>query len=203
MKASLCIKSGSPEVIKVSEVQKPIPKSDEILIKIYASTVTSGDVKLRKIPRFILLPIGILFGFKAMKITGVEFAGVVEEIGENVNHFKIGDKVFGTTTGLAFGGNAEYVCIPEKRKNGVMTKMPVNISFSEAASIPVGAMTALHILKKANITEGNKVLIYGASGSVGTFAIQIAKYFGANVTAVCSSKNLDVVKSIGADTAIE
>jgi NADPH:quinone reductase-like Zn-dependent oxidoreductase len=203
MLAALCSKSGLPGVIKISNVEKPVPKPNEILVKVFASSVTRGDVKLRKIPRSVLIPLGLLFGFKAMKITGVEFAGEVEEIGNRVIHFNKGDKVFGTTTGLKFGGNAEYVCVPEKRKSGVILKIPDNISYPEAAVIPVGCMTALHFLRKGKIEKSNKVLIYGASGSVGSYAVQIAKYFGAEVTGVCSTNNLELVKSIGADKVID
>ena len=203
MKAIVCTKSGSPEVLQLKEIPKPSPKDNEILVKICASSVTIGDVRLRKISRLILFPIGLLFGFKAMKITGVEFAGVVEEFGKSVTRFKKGDKVFGTTTGLKFGGNAEYVCIPEKWKHGVVHLKPGNLSFAESAVVPVGGMTALHILKKANIEKNQKALIYGASGSVGTYAVQIAKYFGAEVTGICSANNLKLVKSIGADKVID
>lgn len=203
MKAIVCKKSGSPEVLKFAELERPIPKQNEVLIKVIASSVTRGDVNLRKISRSILIPLGFLFGFKPMKITGVEFAGIVEAIGSDVKLFNKGDNVYGTTTGLQFGGNAEYVCIPEKSKKGVVVKKPPKISFLNAAVIPVGGMTALHILRKANIQNGQKVLIYGASGSVGTYAVQIAKHFGAEVTAVCGSTNVDMVKSIGADEVID
>ena len=203
MKAIWCSKSGSLEILKLIDIEKPIPKLNEILVKVHASSVTRGDVSLRKIPRFILAPIGFLFGFKAMKITGVEFSGEVEEIGKDVKQFKIGDKIFGTTTGLVFGGNAEYVCVPEKSKIGVTVKKPENISFKDAAVIPVGAMTSFHILKKANIQKDFKILVYGASGSVGTYAVQLAKYFGGEVTGVCSTNNLELVRSIGADKVID
>lgn len=203
MKAIVCTKSGSPEVLNLVELERPIPKQNEILVKVKASSVTSGDVKLRKIPRFILIPLGFLFGFKPMKITGVEFAGVVDAIGSDVKRFNKGDNVYGTTTGLEYGGNAEYVCVPEKSKKSVIVKKPDSISFLEAAVIPVGGMTALHILSKACINPEHKILIYGASGSVGIYAVQLAKYFGANVTAVCSTNNIDMVKSIGADKAID
>lgn len=203
MKAIWCEKSGSPEVLKLIDTEKPIPKSNEILVRVHATSVTRGDVNLRKIPRFVIVPLGLLMGFKAMKITGVEFAGEVEEIGKDVKQFKTGDKVYGTTTGLAFGGNAEYVCVPEKSKTGVTVKMPQNISFKNSAVIPVGAMTAHHILKKVNIQKDSKVLVYGASGSVGTYAVQLAKYFGAEVTGVCSTNNLELVRSIGADKVID
>jgi NADPH:quinone reductase-like Zn-dependent oxidoreductase len=203
MKAIICTKSGSPEVLKLVELEKPLPQPNEILVKVKASTVTSGDVKLRTMSRWILIPLGVLFGFKPMKVTGVEFAGVVEDVGSEVKQFQTGDQVFGTTTGLEFGGNAEYVCVPEKSKKGVIVKKPKNISFIDAAVIPVGGMTALHILRKVNIQNGQKILIYGASGSVGTYAVQLAKYFGADVTAVCSSSNLEMVKSLDADNVID
>ena len=203
MKAIVWTKYGSPDVLQLKEVEKPVPDDDEILVKIYASTVTRGDVIIRKIPRLILVPMGILFGFKAKKITGHEFSGEVELVGKNVELFKKGDQVFGTTTGLSSGGNAEYVCIPEKWKMGMVTIKPSNISFEEAAAVPIGGMTALQILRKGKIKEGQSVLIYGASGSVGTYAVQLAKYFGAEVIGVCSTHNLELVKSLGADMVID
>jgi NADPH:quinone reductase-like Zn-dependent oxidoreductase len=203
MKAILYTGSGSPEVLKFTDTEIPIPKENEILVKVKASSVTSGDVKLRKLPRFILIPVGFLFGFKPMKTPGVEFAGTTEVTGKGVKDFKKGDQVYGTTTGLQYGGNAEYVCVPEKPKKGVVIKKPENISNHQAAVIPVGAMTALHNLRKADIKKGNKVLIYGASGSVGTYAVQLAKYFGAEVTGVCSTGNLELVRSAGADYLID
>lgn len=203
MKAIVCKKSGSPEVLNFVELERPIPKQNEVLIKVIASSVTRGDVNLRKISRFILIPLGFLFGFKPMKVTGVEFSGIVEAIGSDVKLFTKGDQVYGTTTGLQFGANAEYVCVPEKSKKCVIVKKPDNISFIDAAVIPVGGMTALHILQKVNINPGCRILIYGASGSVGTYAIQLAKYFGAEVTAVSSTNNIEMVKSIGADYVID
>lgn len=203
MKAIIYTKSGSPEVLNLVELNRPISKQNEILVKVKASSVTRGDVKLRKIPRFILVPVGYIFGFKPMKIPGVEFAGIVEAIGSDVKHFNKGDQVYGTTTGLEYGGNAEYVCVPEKSKKGVLVKKPANISFIDAAVIPVGGMTALYILSKVNIKNGNNILIYGASGSVGTYAVQLAKYYGAEVTGVCSGNNIEMVKSLGADNVID
>jgi len=203
MKAIVCTKYGSPDVLQLKEVEKPVPGDNEILVKINASTVTRGDVIIRKIPRLILLPMGMLFGFKAKKITGHEFSGEVEKVGKNVKLFKKGDQVFGTTTGLSWGSNAEYVCVPEKWKLGAVTKKPANISYEEAAVVPIGGMTALQILRKGNIKDGQRVLIYGASGSVGTYALQLAKYFGAEITGVCSTNNLELVKSLGADMVID
>jgi 2-desacetyl-2-hydroxyethyl bacteriochlorophyllide A dehydrogenase len=203
MKAIVCTKSGSPDVLKFTDIEEPKPKPDEILVKVKASSVTRGDVKLRKIPRLILIPLGLLFGFKPMKVTGVEFAGEVEQAGNGVKYFKKGDKVYGTTSGLAYGGNAEYVCVPEKSKTGVVVKKPENISYHDAAVIPVGGMTAVHNLRKVKIQKGQKVLIYGASGSVGTYAVQLAKYFGAEVTGVCSTDNLEMIRAVGADNMID
>lgn len=203
MKAIVCTKSGSPEVLKLVELERPIPKQNEVLIKVIASSVTRGDLNLRKIPRIILIPLGILFGFKPMKITGVEFSGIVEAIGSDVKQFNKGDQVYGTTTGLEYGGNAEYVCVPEKSKMGILVKKPDNISFMEAAVIPVGAMTALYILRKANIQKDKKIIIYGASGSVGTYAVQFARYFGLEITAFCSNNNIEMVKSLGADKVVD
>lgn len=203
MKAIVCTKSGSPEVLNLVDLERPIPKQNEILVKVKDSSVIQGDVKLRKIPRFILVPLGFLLGFKPMKVTGVEFSGVVEAVGSDVKLFNKGNHVYGTTTGLEYGGNAEFVCVPEKSKKGVIVKKTDNISFMDEAVIPVGGMTALHILRKVNIQNGQKILIYGASGSVGTYAIQLAKYFGADVTAVCSTNNIEMVKSLGADNGID
>jgi NADPH:quinone reductase-like Zn-dependent oxidoreductase len=203
MKAIVCKKSGSTKVLQFKEIEKPSPKDHEILIKVQASSVTRGDVALRKIPRLVLYPMGFLFGFKPMDITGVEFSGMVEDTGNNVSLFKKGDFVFGTTTGLKYGANAEYVCVPEKWKMGVVAIKPSNLSFAESAVVPVGGMTALHILKKGNIKNGQNVLVYGASGSVGTYAVQLAKHMGAEVTGICSTKNLELVKSIGADKVID
>ncbi len=203
MKAILCTGSGSPDVLKVAEVEKPTPKDTEILVKIQAATVTSGDVIIRRISRFVLVPLGLLFGFRYKKIPGHELAGEIESLGRNVKRFKKGDLIFGTTTGLSFGANAEYICLPEKWKLGVVTKKPDNTTFEEAAAVPIGGMTALQILKKANIKSGQKVLIYGASGSVGTFALQLAKHFGADVTGVCSTANVKLVRSLGAKNVID
>lgn len=202
MKAIVITGSGPPEVLELREVDKPSPRDHEMLVRVHASTVTFGDAISRRMPIIVMGPLTALMGYKLKKIPGHELAGVVEAVGKDVTSFKEGDHVFGTTTGLRFGANAQYVCIPEGRSNTVASK-PANLSFVEAAAIPIGGMTALQILRSRGIKEGDKVLIYGASGSVGTFAVQLAKYFGAHVTGVCSGKNLELVRSIGADEVID
>jgi len=202
MKAIIRTKHGSPEGLQLREVEKPVPKENEVLIKVHAATVTTGDVLLRKLHPLLSIPLR-LFGMKMKRTPGHEFAGVVEAAGKETKKFKVGDQVFGTTTGSSVGANAEYVCLPEERETGVLAIKPSNISYEEAAAVPVGGMTALTILGKANIQRGQKVLIHGASGSVGTFAVQIAKHLGAEVTGVCSTKNVELIKSLGADQVID
>ncbi|MEL6275796.1 MAG: NAD(P)-dependent alcohol dehydrogenase [Bacteroidota bacterium] len=207
MRAVVYTQYGPPEVLRLVEIDRPVPKDDEILIKVYATTVTSGDVRLRAsdFPPLFWLPARLIFGlFKPKKkILGHELAGVVEAIGKNVTKFKVGDEVFGTTTMLNTGSYAEYICLPQEWKHGVVELKPTNLSFAEAAALPIGGMTALFLLQKANITSGQQVLIYGASGSVGTYAVQLAKHFGASVTGVCSTSNVDMVRSLGADRVID
>ena len=202
MRAIVRTKHGPPEGLQLRDVEKPVPTKNEVLIKVHASTVTTGDVFLRKLHPLLSIPLR-LFGMKMKRTPGHEFAGVVEATGEETKQFKVGDQVFGTTTGSSVGANAEYVCLPEERETGVLAIKPANISYEEAAAVPVGGMTALNILDKANIQNGQKVLIHGASGSVGSFAVQIAKHLGAEVTGVCSTKNVELVRSLGADQVID
>ncbi|MHC1710140.1 MAG: NAD(P)-dependent alcohol dehydrogenase [Methanomassiliicoccales archaeon] len=203
MKAVIMTGSGPPEVLQLRDVEKPVPGDDEMLVRVHASTVTTGDAILRRMPRFVMGPIMTIMGYKLKKIAGHELAGVVEAVGKDIRSFREGDHVFGTTTGLKYGANAEYVCIPEKWGKGMVAAKPANVTFGEAAAIPIGALAALQLLRLGDIEKGDRVLIYGASGSVGTYAVQLAKLYGAYVTGVCSGANLDLVRSIGADEVID
>lgn len=198
MQAAVYTRYGAPEVLQVKSLSKPNPKDNEILVKIHASAVTSGDCRLRRADPFA---VRLLFGlFKPKKnVLGGVFSGVVVSVGKNVRKFKVGDEVFGSSY-PNFGAYAEFVSLPASAPLAIK---PQNISHEEAAAIPFGGMTAFHFLQKANIQAGQKVLIYGASGAVGSAAVQIAKYFGAHVTGVCSTANVELVKSLGADAVID
>lgn len=202
MRTAIITKQGKPEFIQIKEIPKPIPKENEILVKVCATTVTAGDIIMRKAGFFMLLILR-LFGLKKKIIPGTEFAGIIESVGTKVMQFKAGDEIFGTTTGLSIGGASEYICLPETWKHGVFTIKPANLSFEEAAASVVGCMTALLLLSKISIQKGTKILIYGASGSVGTFAVQLAKHLGAEVTGVSSTKNLELLQSLGADKVLD
>jgi NADPH:quinone reductase-like Zn-dependent oxidoreductase len=196
MRAVLFKRSGSADRLELAEVPRPTPEPKEILVKVHAATVTRGDVVLRRLP-FLLWR---LFGFRRKTMLGHEFAGEIETVGKDVTLFKEGDRVFGTTTGLTTGSYAEYICVPEE---GVLATVPTNATYEEAAPLPIGALTALHFLREGDVGSGKRVLVYGASGSVGTFAVQLATHFGAHVTGVCSTSNVEMVKSLGADEVID
>jgi NADPH:quinone reductase-like Zn-dependent oxidoreductase len=205
MKAIVHTKYGPPDELQLVEVENPVPRENEVLIKIHATTVTTTDCNARNftfVPKSFLFFARMMFGFKKprIEILGIDLAGEIEAIGEKVKLFKVGDHVFGSP-GTKFGGHAEYCCVPE---NGALTLKPAEMSWEEAASLTLAGCTALYFIRDlAKIQAGQKILIHGASGAIGTFAVQLAKYYGAEVTGVCSAPNVEMVKSIGADKLID
>lgn len=207
MKAVVWTKYGSPEGLQLQEVEKPSPKENEVLVKVWATTVTAGDCEMRslRLPVLLRLPMRVYNGLskpRRIPILGQELAGEIESVGKDVTLFMKGDQVFGTT-GFGFGAYAEYICLPEESKMGVLAIKPINMTYEEAAAVPTGGLEALHFLRNGDIRSGQKVLIIGAGGSIGTFAVQLARYFGAEVTGVDSRGKLDMLRSIGANHVID
>lgn len=203
MKAIVLERGRGAEALKLKDVPKPLPRKGEVLVKVEAASVTRGDVALRKMPKAVLAVLGAAMGFKPMKVPGIEFAGSVEAIGSGVDGFLPGDLVAGTTTGLAYGANAEYVTVPVHSKKGVLLRRPAGVDAGRAAAVLVGGMTAQFLFDKASLTSGDRVLIYGALGSVGSYAVQLAKIAGAHVTAVAREQDGELLRSLFADEVLD
>lgn len=207
MKAILWTRYGPPEVLELRDIEKPMPTDVQVLVKIFATTVTAGDCELRRLelPIYFSIPLRLWIGIRKptrIQIPGTELAGIVEAVGKNVTRFKPGDHVFGTN-GLGFGTNAEYICTAEEAESSALALKPHNMTFAQAATVPFGGLDALHFLKQVKLENDAKVLIIGAGGSIGTFAVQLAKIFGAQVTAVDSAEKLEMLRALGADRVLD
>lgn len=207
MKAVICPKYGPPEVLKIVEVRKPAPKDDEVLIEIYSSAVTASDIYIRgsKLPLHVWIPMRIMLGLTKPRrsVIGLVYAGKVESVGKNIKRFRAGDEVYGLT-GFSLGTYAEYICLKEvDSMHGTIAIKPQSITFEEATVAAYGGLLAFQSLEKGGLNPGQNILIYGASGTTGTIAVQYAKSIGAKVTGVCSSSNIELVKSLGADVVID
>ena len=208
MKAIVWTAYGPPDVLKLKEVETPTPKDNEVLVRIHAAAVTAGDCEQRslKLPFLLSLPMRMYVGFnkpKRITILGMDLAGAIESVGKDVKRFKRGDQIFATTGIVNMGTYAEYICLPEEDDEVALAMKPVNMTYQEATCVPTGGLEALHFIRQGNIKNGQRIIIIGAGGTIGTFAVQLAKYYGVEVTAVDSAEKLDMLRSIGADKVID